>query len=143
MVVRDWTRCSDAELLAASHSEPDAFAAFYDRYEASILGYFMRRTRNPEMAAELWDVDPAKEGLAAEHLDTMFREVAADPGFVSGEVLESADRSSIAVFVKMRSVEDRQRLEQLPAVRDTLGRLPGTVNIVIRLYHEVGAYHAK
>jgi RNA polymerase sigma-70 factor (ECF subfamily) len=53
MVVRDWMRCSDAELLAATRSEPEAFALFYDRYEASILGYFMRRTRNPEMAAEL------------------------------------------------------------------------------------------
>jgi RNA polymerase sigma factor (sigma-70 family) len=34
-------------------SGPEAFASFYDRYEASILGYFMHRTRNPEVAAEL------------------------------------------------------------------------------------------
>jgi RNA polymerase sigma factor (sigma-70 family) len=53
MVVREWMSCSDAELLAATRSEPEAFASFYDRYEASILGYLMRRTRDPEMAAEL------------------------------------------------------------------------------------------
>ena len=90
----------------------------------------------------IWDVDPAQEGQAAQHLEKMFTEVAADPAFVSAKVLESADRSSIAAFVEMQSVEDRQRLEQLPAVRETLDHLPGTVNIVIRLYHEVAAYPA-
>jgi hypothetical protein len=90
----------------------------------------------------IWAVDPAKEGLAAQHLDKMFGEVAADPGFVSAKVLESADRSSIAAFVEMQSVEDRQRLEQLPAVRETLDHLPGTVNVILRLYHQVKAYHA-
>lgn len=53
VVMPDWTRCSDAELLAATRSEPDAFASFYDRYETPILGYLMRRTRDPELAAEL------------------------------------------------------------------------------------------
>jgi RNA polymerase sigma factor (sigma-70 family) len=44
---------SDGELLAATHTEPAAFAAFYDRYERAIVGYFMRRTANPELAADL------------------------------------------------------------------------------------------
>lgn len=95
------------------------------------------------LLVHIWAVDPAKEGLAAQHLDKMFGEIAADHGFVSAKVLESADRSSIAAFVEMQSVEDRQRLEQLPAVRETLDHLPGTVNVVLRLYHEVGAYHAS
>ena len=90
----------------------------------------------------IWAADPAKEGVAAQHLGKMFGEIAADPGFVSAKVLESADRSSIAALVEMQSVEDRQRLEQLPAVRETLDHLPGTVNVVLRLYHEVGAYQA-
>jgi hypothetical protein len=85
----------------------------------------------------IWDVDPAQEGRAAEHLGKMFGEIAADPGFVSARLLESADQSSIAALVEMQSVEDRQRLEQLPAVRATLDHLPGTVNVVLRLYHEV------
>ena len=46
-------RESDAELLAAASSDPEAFARFYDRYEAAVAGYFMRRTRRPEVAADL------------------------------------------------------------------------------------------
>jgi hypothetical protein len=66
----------------------------------------------------------------------------AHPGFVSARVLESADGSSIAAFVEMQTVEDRQRLEQLASVRDALDHLPGTVNVVLRLYHEVATYPA-
>jgi RNA polymerase sigma-70 factor (ECF subfamily) len=44
---------SDGELLAATRSRPEAFAAFYDRYETSVVGYFTRRTGDPEVAADL------------------------------------------------------------------------------------------
>jgi RNA polymerase sigma factor (sigma-70 family) len=44
---------SDAELLAATRLNPAAFASFYDRYESLIVGYFVRRTRDPELAADL------------------------------------------------------------------------------------------
>jgi RNA polymerase sigma-70 factor (ECF subfamily) len=46
-------RANDAELLAAARSDPDAFAAFYDRYELKLAGYFARRTGDPEVAADL------------------------------------------------------------------------------------------
>jgi len=46
-------RDSDAELLAATRSDPAAFGRFYDRYESAVAGYFMRRTRMPEVAADL------------------------------------------------------------------------------------------
>jgi RNA polymerase sigma factor (sigma-70 family) len=46
-------RESDAELLAAARSDPEAFGRFYDRYESAMVGYFMRRTRAPEVAADL------------------------------------------------------------------------------------------
>ncbi|MGH2902523.1 MAG: RNA polymerase sigma factor [Solirubrobacteraceae bacterium] len=49
----DPAESSDCELLAATRSEPDAFAAFYDRYETAIVGYFMRRTGDAELAADL------------------------------------------------------------------------------------------
>lgn len=49
----DLLAASDAELLAASRSNPDAFAAFYDRYERSVVGYFARRTGEAEVAADL------------------------------------------------------------------------------------------
>lgn len=72
----------------------------------------------------------------------MFGELVKDPGFVSARVLETAEKGSIAVIVEMRSVEDRQRLEQLPDVRETLHNLHGTANLVISLCHEVGSYSA-
>ena len=46
-------RLSDAELLATARSDPEAFACFYDRYETSIVGYFLRRTGDSELAADL------------------------------------------------------------------------------------------
>jgi RNA polymerase sigma factor (sigma-70 family) len=49
----DFLQASDGELLAAARSNPDAFAAFYDRYEGSVVGYFARRTGDPEVAADL------------------------------------------------------------------------------------------
>ncbi len=49
----DFLQASDGELLAASRSNPDAFAAFYDRYERSLVSYFARRTGDPEVAADL------------------------------------------------------------------------------------------
>jgi RNA polymerase sigma factor (sigma-70 family) len=44
---------SDSDLLAATRTDMAAFASFYDRYEASVVGYFMRSTADPELAADL------------------------------------------------------------------------------------------
>ncbi len=46
-------RDSDAELLSSARTSRRAFAEFYDRYERVIAGYFMRRTRDPELTADL------------------------------------------------------------------------------------------
>ena len=43
----------DGALLALVRSEPEAFGMFYRRYERSVLGYFMRRTGDAEVAADL------------------------------------------------------------------------------------------
>ena len=48
-----WSRASDAELLAATGSEPQAFAEFYDRFETAVIGYLVRRTGNVEVAVDL------------------------------------------------------------------------------------------
>ena len=44
---------SDAELLAATKRDAAAFGEFYDRYERAVVGFFVRRTRDPELAADL------------------------------------------------------------------------------------------
>ncbi len=49
----DLDKCADAVLLAGTFADPDAFAAFYRRYERLILGYMLRRTGDPELAADL------------------------------------------------------------------------------------------
>ena len=90
----------------------------------------------------VWDVAPDEEAAAKDRLAEMFGELVNDAGFVSARVLESGDQGSIAAVIEMRSVEDRQRLEQLPDVRETLENLHGTANIVLKLYHEVGQYPA-
>jgi RNA polymerase sigma factor (sigma-70 family) len=46
-------RSSDAVLLSNARTNRRAFAAFYDRYERAIAGYFMHRTRNADLAADL------------------------------------------------------------------------------------------
>jgi hypothetical protein len=94
------------------------------------------------LLVHVWEVDPAEEGVAVRSLDELFGEVVKDPGFVSARVLQTADQTSLAAIMQMRTPEDRQRLEQSPAVRDVLDHLHGTANLVVRLYHEVASYSA-
>jgi RNA polymerase sigma-70 factor (ECF subfamily) len=42
---------TDEELLGSA--DPEAFGLFYDRHVHTMLGYFARRTRDPEAAADL------------------------------------------------------------------------------------------
>jgi RNA polymerase sigma factor (sigma-70 family) len=44
---------ADAELLAATAREPEAFGAFYRRYAEPIFAYFMTRTHRRDIAADL------------------------------------------------------------------------------------------
>ena len=90
----------------------------------------------------VWEIDPAEEPAAVQSLNEMFGEIVNDPGFVSGRVLQTADKTSLAAVVEMRSAEDRQRLEQLPGVREPLHQLHGAANLLIRLYTEISAYSA-
>jgi RNA polymerase sigma factor (sigma-70 family) len=44
---------SDADLLARSRVDAEAFGVFYRRYERPILGYLLTRVRDAEIAADL------------------------------------------------------------------------------------------
>jgi RNA polymerase sigma factor (sigma-70 family) len=48
--MEDW---SDEQLLSATPESPSAFAVFYRRHEGAVLGYFMRRSKDAELAADL------------------------------------------------------------------------------------------
>ncbi|MDA0181485.1 RNA polymerase sigma factor [Solirubrobacter phytolaccae] len=43
----------DDELLSRSVRDPSAFGLFYERHERLVLGYFVRRVHDPELAADL------------------------------------------------------------------------------------------
>lgn len=43
----------DDELLVAAARDPQAFGAFYDRFEAQVLAFFMRATGRADVAADL------------------------------------------------------------------------------------------
>jgi RNA polymerase sigma-70 factor (ECF subfamily) len=44
---------TDDELVLATPSDPEAFGMLYARHERAICGYFLRRTRDAELAADL------------------------------------------------------------------------------------------
>jgi RNA polymerase sigma factor (sigma-70 family) len=43
----------DGELLELTGKDPEAFGAFYDRFEVEVLGFFWRATRRADLAADL------------------------------------------------------------------------------------------
>jgi DNA-directed RNA polymerase specialized sigma24 family protein len=49
----DYSHADDAELLARTASDPEAFGAFYERLEAQILGFCWRATHRADIAADL------------------------------------------------------------------------------------------
>jgi hypothetical protein len=87
----------------------------------------------------IWNVHPEAEPTLVEQIAEMFRRISEDPGLVSARILASPDRKSVAAVIEMRSPEDRERLEALPEVRETLHSVQdGAYNLMISLYHEVG-----
>ena len=48
-----WEDAPDERLLATTRAEPAAFGAFYRRHEDRVLGYFLSRVGDPEVAADL------------------------------------------------------------------------------------------
>jgi RNA polymerase sigma factor (sigma-70 family) len=72
----NWAQASDGDLLAATRRHPDAFAAFYDRYEAAIVGFMVRRVADPELGADLAS-ETFAAALSAAHRYRAIGETAA------------------------------------------------------------------
>jgi RNA polymerase sigma factor (sigma-70 family) len=53
METQRYASLSDSELLELTVEDPDAFGAFYDRFEEELLAFLMRATRRAEVAADL------------------------------------------------------------------------------------------
>ena len=91
----------DGELLVLSREEPDAFAALYERYATAILGFFARRTLDPEAAAE----------LTAETFDEAFASRARyrDRGAGGAAWLYGIARHQLGRFFRTGAVDARAR----------------------------------
>lgn len=48
-----WRSASDEELLLSARRDGESFGEFYRRYEEPMLRFFVRRVRDPELAADL------------------------------------------------------------------------------------------
>jgi RNA polymerase sigma factor (sigma-70 family) len=53
MDTQRYASLGDSQLLELTVEDPDAFGAFYDRFEEELLAFFMRATRRAEVAADL------------------------------------------------------------------------------------------
>jgi RNA polymerase sigma factor (sigma-70 family) len=91
----------DDQLLARSTRDPAAFGTFYERHERLVLGYFMRRVGDPELAADL-----AAETFAAALVAA--RRFRAE-GAPASAWLVGIARNVLAGSVRRAQVEDRAR----------------------------------
>jgi RNA polymerase sigma factor (sigma-70 family) len=111
----------DAALLAALRRDPDAFAALYRRYERPLLGYLLRRTRAPEVAADL-----AAETFAAA-LEQLRRDNGPRDAGAFAAWLFGIARHKLADSARRGRVEEDARrrlaLERLTLDDDALERI--------------------
>lgn len=107
--------CSDAELLERSAHDRQAFARFYRRHERLIVGFFMSRTRNPELAADLTAETFASVLEIAERFDP-----SRAAGTCAAPWLVSIARHTLTASARRGVVADRarRRLECEPIVLD-------------------------
>jgi RNA polymerase sigma factor (sigma-70 family) len=145
-MMRFFPSTSDAQLLASARTERDAFTRFYERYERPVLGYFLRRTRDPELAADLTAEVFAAALVAAERYQPrgdsaagwLFT-IAANTLKMSarrGRVEEAARRQlGLMEAVELRD-EQLHRVERDLAadgwVTDLLSRLPADQREAVR-----------
>jgi RNA polymerase sigma-70 factor (ECF subfamily) len=92
----------DAELLLISVRRPDAFALFYRRHAEALLTFFVRRTFDPETAADL-TAETFAEGFAS-------RKRFRDRGVEGSAWLYGIARHQLSRYRRRGSVDDRARL---------------------------------
>ncbi len=92
---------SDADLLWSTAADPEAFGAFYDRYEQPLLAFFVRATGRGELA-----VDLAAETFAAalESVASFSPSLGSAKGWLFGIA-----RHHLADAWRHGAVEDRAR----------------------------------
>jgi RNA polymerase sigma factor (sigma-70 family) len=92
---------SDEELLEATARDPQAFGRFYRRHRAAVVGHFMVRTRDAELAADLTAEVFAAALIGSERYD---RERASPRTW-----LYAIARNKLSDSLRRRQVEDAAR----------------------------------
>jgi RNA polymerase sigma-70 factor (ECF subfamily) len=149
-VVSQENEPSDEQLLLASATDPAAFEAFFRRRSEAVLAYFMRRTADPEVAADLMAETFAAALLGARRfrkrpepalawLFTIARNELADHGR-RGRVAARARRRLGIERVALDDA-DLARIESsldaaavFPAARRELERLPADQRAAVEAY---------
>lgn len=104
---------SDAELLAGSQRDPEAFAMFYRRHERLVAGWLMRETRDGELAADL-----TAEVFAAAYLAAAKFRSGPEPagawllGIARNKLLHSRRRDRVDTSARRRLSMERVELSQ-------------------------------
>jgi RNA polymerase sigma factor (sigma-70 family) len=138
---------SDERLLEATPGNTGAFSVFYRRYEPIMLAYFVRRTRDAEVAADL----TAETFAAALQGSVRFRAGGAPAGawlfgIARHKLARSVRRGRVEDLARRRlgmtrlivEDEDLTRIEQLgrseEAVMALLDRLPVEQSEAVRAH---------
>jgi RNA polymerase sigma-70 factor (ECF subfamily) len=122
-------RRTDAELLASAATGPgagEAFAAFYARHEARVVGYLRRRVPRADLAADL-----AAETFAAalEGAGRFDPELSRD-GEATGWLLAIAHHRLLASIRRGRVAQDARRRLALERV-DELASVPEELDALL------------
>jgi RNA polymerase sigma factor (sigma-70 family) len=119
MGAMELARLPDDDLLLATPQRPEAFGEFYARYESAILGFMLRRTGEPELAADL-----AAEAFAAALVSVRRYKPGAAP---AAAWLYGIARHILLRSARRRRVEDRARrrlaMAPLPLTDELLERI--------------------
>ncbi len=84
---------------------------------------------------DVWTLDSSRKDEVLRRVSDATRKLAREqPGFVSGQVYDSVDGDVVMVIVRMRTVEERQRLTDSPEVHELVRGLRSIAHSHARLY---------
>ncbi len=132
---------TDAELLAAARSEPQAYREFYERYAVWVRAWFQRETGSETAALDL----TAETFAEAWHGSRRFRDMAGGSGapwlfgiarnllrqYHKHNRIETAARARLGLPAAFAESEEFERVDERmeaarlrPALQDAVGALP-------------------
>ncbi|HEY1689533.1 MAG TPA: sigma-70 family RNA polymerase sigma factor [Solirubrobacteraceae bacterium] len=109
----DWHKATDAELLAACHTQEEPFAVFYRRHERLIAGWLMRRSGRADVVGDL-----IAEVFAAAYIAAPRFRPGPQPaqawllGIARNKLLDSLRRERVDASARQRLQIDAIRLSQ-------------------------------